>query len=264
MTDLEIYDTTLRDGSQQEGISLTVGDKLRIASLLDELGVAYVEGGWPGALPKDDEFFARARKDIEFRHATLVAFGSTRRPGARASSDPQLQALLEAETTAICIVGKTWDYHVREALRTDLDEGLRMISESVAYLRTTATDGSSSTPSISSTVIRANPDYALKALAAAHEAGAERLVLCDTNGGTLPDEISNVIGPCATCSCPEPSSVSTSTMTAGCAVASSLAAVKAGVRQIQGCVNGYGERTGNADLCTIIPDLVLKMGIAGP
>ncbi|CAN5132861.1 citramalate synthase [soil metagenome] len=259
MTDLEIYDTTLRDGSQQEGISLTVGDKLRIASLLDELGVAYVEGGWPGALPKDDEFFARARKDIEFRHATLVAFGSTRRPGSRASSDLQLQALLEAETTAICIVGKTWDYHVREALRTDLDEGLRMISESVAYLRDNDRrvffdaehffDG-----------FRANPDYALKALVAAHEEGAERLVLCDTNGGTLPDEISNVLRRVQQ-ELPGAELGVHFHNDSGCAVASSLAAVKAGVRQVQGCINGYGERTGNADLCTIIPDLVLKMGI---
>ena len=259
MTNLEIYDTTLRDGSQQEGISLTVGDKLRIASLLDELGVAYVEGGWPGALPKDDEFFARARKDIDFRHATLVAFGSTRRPGSRASQDSQLQALLDAETSTICIVGKTWDYHVREALRTDLDEGLRMISESVSYLRNNDRrvffdaehffDG-----------YRAHPEFALKALLAAHEAGAERLVLCDTNGGTLPDEITQIIENVQQAVAGAELGVHFHN-DAGCAVASSLAAVKAGIRQIQGCVNGYGERTGNADLSTIIPDLVLKMGV---
>ncbi|MGI8518031.1 MAG: citramalate synthase [Acidimicrobiia bacterium] len=259
MTNLEIYDTTLRDGSQQEGISLTVGDKLRIAGLLDELGVAYIEGGWPGALPKDDEFFARARKDLEFRNATLVAFGSTRRPSTRASNDSQLQDLLEAETTTICIVGKTWDYHVREALRTDLDEGLRMISESVAYLAANDRrvffdaehffDG-----------YRANSDYALKALRAAYEAGAERLVLCDTNGGTLPDEITHIVERVGEVVPGAELGVHFHN-DAGCAVASSLAAVRAGVRQIQGCINGYGERTGNADLCTIIPDLVLKMGV---
>ncbi|MDQ3501262.1 MAG: citramalate synthase [Actinomycetota bacterium] len=259
MTNLEIYDTTLRDGSQQEGISLTVGDKLRIAGLLDELGVAYIEGGWPGALPKDDEFFARARKDLEFQNATLVAFGSTRRPSTRASNDSQLQDLLEAETTTICIVGKTWDYHVREALRTDLDEGLRMISESVSYLAANDRrvffdaehffDG-----------YRANSEYALKALRAAHEAGAERLVLCDTNGGTLPDEIIHIVERVGEV-VPEAELGVHFHNDAGCAVASSLAAVRAGVRQIQGCINGYGERTGNADLCTIIPDLVLKMGL---
>src|SRR5687767_6199417 len=122
---LEIYDTTLRDGSQQEGISLTVGDKLQIARLLDELGVGYIEGGWPGALPKDDEFFARAMKEIDFRNATLVSFGSTRRPTSRTKDDPQLEALLASETEIICIVGKSWDYHVLEALRTDLEEGVR-------------------------------------------------------------------------------------------------------------------------------------------
>ncbi|MFN2487618.1 MAG: citramalate synthase [Acidimicrobiia bacterium] len=259
MTNLEIYDTTLRDGSQQEGISLTVGDKLRIAGLLDELGVAYIEGGWPGALPKDDEFFARARKDLEFQNATLVAFGSTRRPSTRASNDSQLQDLLEAETTTICIVGKTWDYHVREALRTDLDEGLRMISESVSYLAANDRrvffdaehffDG-----------YRANSEYALKALRAAHEAGAERLVLCDTNGGTLPDEIIHIVERVGEVVPGAELGVHFHN-DAGCAVASSLAAVRAGVRQIQGCINGYGERTGNADLCTIIPDLVLKMGL---
>jgi 2-isopropylmalate synthase len=259
MNALEIYDTTLRDGSQQEGISLTVGDKLRIATLLDELGVAYVEGGWPGALPKDDEFFARARKDIDFQNAILVAFGSTRRPGGKVQTDNQLQALLEAETSTICIVGKTWDYHVREALRTDLDEGLRMISESVKYLRDSDRrvffdaehffDG-----------FRTNQDYALRGLVAAHEAGAERLVLCDTNGGTLPEEITRIVSEVQK-AVPGAELGVHFHNDAGCAVASSLAAVRAGVRQVQGCINGYGERTGNADLSTIIPDLVLKMGV---
>lgn len=254
---LEIYDTTLRDGSQQEGISLTVNDKLRIAGLLDDLGVAYIEGGWPGALPKDDEFFARARSEISFKHATLTAFGSTRRPRSTAETDAQLKALLNAETEVICIVGKTWDYHVREALRTDLDEAIRMISESVEYLkghdRRVFFDAEHFFDGY-----RSDPDFAIKAIVAAHEAGAERLVLCDTNGGSLPYQVDDVL-----------SKVSAVVPGAelgvhfhndsGCAVASSLAAAHAGVRQLQGCINGYGERTGNADLCTIIPDLVMKM-----
>ena len=254
---LEIYDTTLRDGSQQEGISLTVGDKLQIAMLLDELGVDYIEGGWPGALPKDDEFFARARKDVDFRNAALVSFGSTRRPASRTNADPQLEALLASETETICIVGKSWDYHVLEALRTDLDEGVRMVAESIEYLKRQDRrvffdaehffDG-----------YRTNPEYALRVIRAAHDAGAERLVLCDTNGGNLPRQIVDVIGRVAT-AIPGAEIGVHFHNDAGCAVASSLAAVEAGVRQIQGCVNGYGERTGNADLSSILPDLVLKM-----
>lgn len=253
---LEIYDTTLRDGSQQEGISLSVSDKLRIAQLLDDLGVAYIEGGWPGALPKDDEFFRLAQTRLDLRNAELVAFGSTRRPNTAVDQDPQLKALLDAGTETICIVGKSWDYHVREALRTDLDEGLRMIGESVEFLRSHGRrvffdaehffDG-----------FRTAPDYALAAARTAAEAGAERLVLCDTNGGTLPGQIVEVIGKVQ-------AEVDGALGVhfhndAGCAVASSLAAVDVGVVQVQGCVNGYGERTGNTDLCSVIPDLVLKM-----
>ena len=255
--DLEIYDTTLRDGSQQEGISLTVNDKLRIASLLDDLGVGYVEGGWPGALPKDDEFFKRARTEIDFKNATLTAFGSTRRPRVSVTEDPQLDALLAAETEVICIVGKSWDYHVLEALRTDLDEGIRMVAESIEYLKKHDRrvffdaehffDG-----------YRSNPEFAIAVLRAAKDAGAERFVLCDTNGGTLPHVVTRVIDEVRR-------EIDDSAIgvhfhnDAGCAVASSLASVEAGVRQVQGCINGYGERTGNADLCTILPDLVLKM-----
>ncbi len=256
-SDLEIYDTTLRDGSQQEGISLTVNDKLRIASLLDDLGVGYIEGGWPGALPKDDEFFKRARTEIDFKHATLTAFGSTRRPRVTVTEDPQLDALLAAETEVICIVGKSWDYHVLEALRTDLDEGIKMVAESIEYLKKHDRrvffdaehffDG-----------YRSNPEFALGVLRAAKEAGAERFVLCDTNGGTLPHVVTRVIDEVRR----EVDSDNVGVHfhnDAGCAVASSLASVEAGVRQVQGCINGYGERTGNADLCTILPDLVLKM-----
>jgi 2-isopropylmalate synthase len=256
---LEIYDTTLRDGSQQEGISLTVNDKLRIARLLDDLGVAYIEGGWPGALPKDDEFFRRARTEIPFRHATLTAFGSTRRPRGNVESDSQLKALLDAETEVICIVGKAWDYHVREALRTDLDEGIRMVAESVEFLRSHDRrvffdaehffDG-----------YAGDPEFSMAVLRAAHEAGAERLVLCDTNGGTLPQVVTDTIAR-VRADIPGAEVGVHFHNDAGTAVASSLASVGAGARQIQGCVNGYGERTGNADLCAIIPDLVIKMGI---
>jgi len=256
----EIYDTTLRDGSQQEGISLTVGDKLRIASLLDELGVDFVEGGWPGANPKDDEFFRRAQRELDFGTATLVAFGSTRRPRGTVAEDPQLQALLAAGTEVICIVGKSWDYHVREALRTDLDEGVRMVAESIEFLRRHDRrvffdaehffDGFAS-----------NPDFSLQVLRAAAEAGAERLVLCDTNGGTLPTPILRAIDQVQQALPDSPLGVHFHD-DAGCAVASSVMAIDAGVHQVQGCINGYGERTGNADLSTLIPDLTLKMGRA--
>ena len=257
--ELEIYDTTLRDGAQQEGISLTVSDKLRIASLLDSLGVHYIEGGWPGALPKDDEFFARAKTELSLSNSQLTAFGSTRRPSRRVESDPQIHALLEAETEIICIVGKSWDYHVREALRTDLDEGIRMAAESVEYLKAQGRrvffdaehffDG-----------YRANPQYALAVVRAAWEAGAERLVLCDTNGGALPTEVRRVIDEMDQ-ALPQAELGVHFHNDVGCAVASSLGAAAQGVRQLQGCINGYGERTGNADLSTVIPDLVLKMGV---
>jgi 2-isopropylmalate synthase len=256
---LEIYDTTLRDGSQQEGISLTVNDKLRIAQLLDDLGVAYIEGGWPGALPKDDEFFRRARSELNLRHATLTAFGSTRRPRISVEDDPQLKALLDADTEVICIVGKSWDYHVTEALRTDLDEGVRMVAESIEYLkrhdRRVFFDAEHFFDGFVS-----NPDYALTVLRAAHEAGAERLVLCDTNGGALPHDVVAVLEQVHATVRDAATGVHFHN-DSGCAVASSLASVKAGVRQVQGCVNGYGERTGNADLCSIIPDLAIKMNV---
>ena len=256
--ELEIYDTTLRDGSQQEGISLTVGDKLRVARLLDELGVSFIEGGWPGANQKDTEFFSRAHSELDLQHSVLTAFGSTRRPGGEVASDPQLRALLDAETEVICLVGKAWDYHVTDALRVDLDEGVRMVAESIGFLKRHGRrvffdaehffDG-----------YKANPDYAMEVLRGAHEAGAERLVLCDTNGGSLPSEtvaaIEKVHGtlPSAAVGVHYHDDV-------GTAVASSIGAVEAGVAQVQGCINGYGERTGNANLSTLIPDLEVKMG----
>ena len=256
---LEIYDTTLRDGSQQEGISLTVSDKLRVASLLDELGVGYVEGGWPGANPKDNEFFKRAKSELSMSNATLTAFGSTRRPRGTVEGDPQLHALLESETEVICIVGKAWDYHIIEALRADLDEGVAMVAESVAYLkrhdRRVFFDAEHFFDGCA-----ANPEFSLAVLRAAFEAGAERLVLCDTNGGRLPSDIIKTIRLVQAEFADAQLGVHFHN-DVGCAVASSLTAVDLGVRQVQGCINGYGERTGNADLSTVIPDLVLKMGV---
>ncbi len=256
---LEIYDTTLRDGSQQEGISLTVSDKLRVAALLDDLGVAFVEGGWPGATQKDTEFFARAGSELNLSNAILTAFGATRRPSGAAKSDSQLRALLDADTEYICIVGKSWDYHVSETLRVDLEEGVRMVGETVEFLKSQDRrvffdaehffDG-----------YRDGPEYALSVLRAAHEAGAERLVLCDTNGGTLPAESISTIES-VKAAFPEAHVGVHFHNDGGTAVAASLAAVDAGVRQVQGCINGYGERTGNADLSTLIPDLQLKKGL---
>ena len=256
---IEIYDTTLRDGSQQEGISLTVSDKLRVAGLLDDLGVAIVEGGWPGANQKDTEFFARAGSELSFSNATLTAFGATRRPRGDVANDGQLRALLDADTEYICIVGKSWDYHVAETLRVDLDEGVRMVGDTVEFLRSHDRrvffdaehffDG-----------YRDNPEYALSVLQAAHDSGAERLVLCDTNGGTLPAETLSAITSVQK-AFPESHVGVHFHNDGGTAVAASLAAVDAGVRQVQGCINGYGERTGNADLSTLIPDLQLKRGL---
>jgi 2-isopropylmalate synthase len=257
--ELEIYDTTLRDGSQQEGISLTVNDKLRVANLLDDLGVAYIEGGWPGANQKDTEFFARARSELNLRHSVLTAFGSTRKPGGDVGTDPQLEALLDADTEVICLVGKAWDYHVTEALRVDLDEGVRMVGESIEFLKSKGRrvffdaehffDG-----------FRSNPGYALSVLVAASEAGAERIVLCDTNGGSLPSFTVAAIEAVEGRLGKDGVGVHYHD-DVGTAVASSLAAVEAGVLQVQGCINGYGERTGNANLSTLIPDLQAKMGL---
>jgi 2-isopropylmalate synthase len=256
---VEIYDTTLRDGTQQEGISLTAGDKLKVAALLDDLGVAYIEGGWPGANPKDDEFFRRARTELDLETATLVAFGSTRRSGRKPDEDEQLAALLAAETEVICLVGKASDYHVEHALRTTPQEAVDMVGDSIAYLRSRGRrvffdaehffDG-----------YRSNPDFAIAVLRAAHDSGAERLVMCDTNGGFLSHEVERTIGEVthavddAVFGCHFHND-------SGMAVGNSLVAVRNGVHQVQGCINGYGERTGNADLCTVIPNLTLKMGM---
>jgi 2-isopropylmalate synthase len=254
----EIYDTTLRDGTQAEGLSPTVGEKLRVVRLLDELGVHFIEGGWPGANPKDDEFFARAKRELDLERSTLVAFGSTRRPRGEVGTDAQLQALLAADTEFICIVGKSWDRHVTEALNTSLEEGLAMVGESIEFLRDRGKrvffdaehffDGFGN-----------NPEYALSVLETAARAGAERIVLCDTNGGALPSDIAPAIAGVT-------ARIDTTLGVhfhndSDCAVANSLTALSLGVHQVQGCVNGYGERTGNADLCSLIPNLSLKSGV---
>ncbi len=253
---IEIYDTTLRDGAQLEGLSLTVEDKMKIAQLLDELGVDYIEGGWPGALPKDTEFFARAAKELDLETSVLVAFGSTCRPNTAADQDEQLEALLEAGTGVICIVAKSWDYHVTEALLVDLDEGLRMVRDSVAFLK-----GADKRVFVDAEHFfdgyLANSDFALGVLQASIDAGAERVILCDTNGGMIPDEIHRIVTEVAL-AIPEARLGIHAHNDSGCAVANTLAAVEAGAIQAQGCINGYGERTGNADLCSVIPDLVFK------
>ena len=257
---VDIFDTTLRDGAQFEGISLTVEDKLRVAEQLDWLGVAWIEGGYPQANPKDAEFFRRAAAgELQLSTATLVAFGSTRRPAGKVDEDPTLSALVEAGTSTACIVGKSWDFHVTEALGTTLSEGIAMVGESVRFLRDAGQrvfldaehffDG-----------YKANPEYALRVLEAAATNDAQVLVLCDTNGGSLPHEVQRITAEVA--SYFEGTDIGIHTQNdSGCAVANSVAAVVGGACHVQGTVNGYGERTGNANLMTVIPDLTLKLGI---
>jgi 2-isopropylmalate synthase len=255
---VDIFDTILRDGSQQEGLSLTVADKLRVAEQLDHLGVTFIEGGWPGANPKDIEFFARARQELTLSTATLVAFGSTRRAGVRPEDDAVLANLIDAGAPVACIVAKTWDRHVAEALRTSLDEAVSMVRDSVRYLRAHDLrvfldaehffDG-----------YRENRDFALSVLDAAQEEGAEALVLCDTNGGSLPDTVGRAVAD-VRANTDAQLGIHCHNDT-GCAVANSLVAVQAGVTQVQGCINGYGERSGNTDLSAAIPNLSLKLHI---
>jgi len=253
---VELYDTTLRDGAQGTGFSYSIEDRLRILHKLDQLGVPFVEGGWPGANPRDTEFFKLATKET-LSTATLTAFGMTRKAGERAEDSGVLRDLLDAGTEVVCLVGKSWDLHVTEALRTDLDEGIAMVRDSVAFLRREGRrvffdaehffDG-----------YRSNLAFAVAVLGAAEEAGAERVVLCDTNGGMLPtDVVSTVDAVAPGVGVPLGIHVHNDT---GCAVANSLVAVEHGVHQVQGVVNGYGERTGNADLIPIAANLILKMG----
>ncbi|GGC12418.1 (R)-citramalate synthase [Cellulomonas carbonis] len=256
-TTFDVYDTTLRDGAQQEGMNLSVADKLTIAPLLDELGVGYIEGGWPGAIPKDTEFFRRAAKELELEHAVLAAFGSTRKAGARAWEDAQVRALLDSEASVVTLVAKHDVRHVERALRTTAEENLAMIADTVAFLvaegRRVVVDAEHFFDGY-----RYDADYALRAVEAGFAAGAECVVLCDTNGGMLPSRVHEVV-----------SAVRARTdgrlgihahNDSGCAVANSIAAVEAGAVHVQGTVNGYGERTGNADLLTVVANLELKEG----
>jgi 2-isopropylmalate synthase len=253
---LQVYDTTLRDGAQQEGLSLSVTDKLVIAQHLDELGVSFIEGGWPGANPRDTDFFARARTELSLRHAVLAAFGATRRPGGRAATDPQVQALLDAETPVVTLVAKSHVGHVKLALRTTGDENLAMVTDTVSHLvaqgRRVFLDAEHYFDGY-----HLDRDHALSVVRAASEAGAEAVVLCDTNGGMLPHQVEEVVA--ATLAATGARVGMHAHNDSGCAVANSLAAVRAGATHVQGCVNGYGERTGNADLVTVVADLVLKL-----
>ncbi|WP_438802845.1 citramalate synthase [Laspinema palackyanum] len=257
-----IYDTTLRDGSQREGMSLSIEDKLRIAHRLDRLGVPFIEGGWPGANPKDVQFFWRLQEE-PLQNAEAVAFCSTRRPGKTAAEDPMLQPILSAGTRWVTIFGKSWDLHVIEGLNTTLEENLEMIRDTIEFLRSQGRqviydaehwfDG-----------YKHNPTYALKTLETAIAAGAEWIVFCDTNGGTLPHEISQITRTVIqtlrqNTDIPINFGIHTHN-DAETAVANALTAVLEGVRMVQGTINGYGERCGNANLCSLIPNLQLKLG----
>ncbi len=254
---IQIYDTTLRDGTQREGISLSCGDKLRIARRLDELGVAFIEGGWPGSNPKDAEFFERAR-EMPWETAKVAAFGSTCRVGGGPEDDANIRALLDSGAPVCTVVGKTWTLHVTDVLRTTLEENLRIVEKSLAHLRAQGRrviydaehffDG-----------YRADPAYALETLHAAVRGGAETLVLCDTNGGSLPWQIAEVVR-AVKAAVRHPLGIHAHN-DSETAVANSLAAVHEGAIQVQGTVNGYGERCGNANLCSVIPALELKLGV---
>jgi 2-isopropylmalate synthase len=257
---VEIYDTTLRDGSQLEGISLTVEDKLRIAEQLDWLGVHYIEAGWPGANPKDDEFFRRAPTELQLATSKLVAFGSTRRALGKVDSDDTLRHLVDANVEAVCIVGKSWDYHVTEALGTSLDEGVAMVADSVEYLRGAGLQVLFDAEHFFDGYKR-NPEFSLRVLEAAATNGASHLVLCDTNGGSLPHEVEQVVREVVDYFRGDVAVAVHLHDDAGTGVANALAGVRGGAVQVQGTVNGYGERTGNCNLTTIIPNLSLKMGI---
>jgi 2-isopropylmalate synthase len=258
-TDVHLYDTTLRDGTQGEGISLSVDDKLKITRLLDRLGVQYVEGGWPGSNPKDIEYFQRVL-ELNLEQIRVAAFGSTCRVGSRPQDDSNIQALLEAETPVVTIVGKSWTLHVCDVLRATPQENLRIIRESIAYLKQSLHeivydaehffDG-----------YKADASYALATLRSAVEGGADTLVLCDTNGGSLPWEIEAVVREVRSVFPDVPLGIHAHN-DGGMAVANSLAAVRAGATHVQGTINGYGERCGNANLCTLIPNLEIKMGMA--
>ena len=258
---LDLYDTTLRDGTQREGISVSVADKLRIAASIDALGVAYIEGGWPGANPKDTEFFRRAADgELKLDRAVLTAFGMTRRPGRDAASDPVLTALLDACTPVVCLVGKSSSTHVAEALGTSRAENLAMVADSIRLLRAEGRRVFFDAEHFFDGHAEEEP-YALDVVLAAVEAGAECVALCDTNGGMLPDRVDRVVRQVVELVGGRAQVGIHVHNDTDCAVANSLAAVRAGATHVQGTVNGVGERCGNANLCSIIPNLKLKLGL---
>ncbi|MEN2985230.1 MAG: citramalate synthase [Thermodesulfovibrionaceae bacterium] len=253
---IEIYDTTLRDGSQAEEISFSVEDKLRITEKLDEIGIHYIEGGWPGSNPKDAEYFKRVKK-LKLKNSTVVAFGSTHRPKIKVETDSNIKALITSEAKIFTIFGKSWDFHVREALKISLEENLELIFNTVLYLKKYAEkvffdaehffDG-----------YKDNPEYALNCLKAAEQADADCIVLCDTNGGTLPHDTEKIVKEVRK-SIKTPIGIHAHN-DSECAVANSIVAVLCGASQVQGTINGFGERCGNANLCSIIPNLQIKLG----
>jgi 2-isopropylmalate synthase len=257
MRHIEIYDTTLRDGAQAEDISFSVEDKIRITEKLDELGLHYIEGGWPGANPRDIEYFKKAKK-LKLKTSKVVAFGSTHRPKHKVDEDNLIKALLDSKARIITIFGKTWDFHVKEALKISLNENLELIYNTVSYLKKNVEavfydaehffDG-----------YKDNPPYALKSLLAARDAGSDCIILCDTNGGTLPDDVMKIMNAVKK-KIKIPLGIHAHN-DADCAVASSVIAVECGASHVQGTINGLGERCGNANLCSIIPNLQIKLGM---
>ena len=258
MNEFHIFDTTLRDGAQQEGLNLSVQDKLHIARHLDDLGVDFIEGGWPGAIPKDTEFFALAAKEIDFRHASLVAFGATRRSNSVASEDRQVRALLDSGAPVVCLVAKGHDRHVELALRTTLEENLAMVRDTVEFLRREGRRVFVDCEHFFAGYLD-NPGYATSVVRTARDAGAEVVVLCDTNGGMLPHQVGEIVA-AVLADTGAKLGIHAQDDT-GCAVANSIAAVLAGATHVQGTINGYGERTGNANLISCIANLQVKLGL---
>ncbi len=258
MNDIKILDTTLRDGTQMEGISLSLEDKLALARRLDDFGVHYIEAGWPASNPKDTEFFATAAARLKLRNARLTAFGSTRHKHHRADEDENLRELVSAKTPAVCIFGKAWDFQVREAIQASLDENLAMIAESVAFLKANGREVVFDAEHFFDG-FKASPEYALASIAAAERAGADWIVLCDTNGGALPAEVAEAASR-ARGAVRTPLGMHAHN-DGGLAVANTLAAVRSGCTMVHGTINGIGERCGNADLCGVLPNLQLKMGL---
>jgi 2-isopropylmalate synthase len=252
-----IYDTTLRDGTQGTGISFSVLDKLRVAEKLDAFGIHYIEGGWPGSNPRDIAFFEEAAKR-KWKHARITAFGMTRRGKLAVQDDPQVQLLLDAATPAVCIVGKTWPLHVTEVFQVSLDENIAMISDTVAHLKNHGREVLYDAEHFFDSY-KEDPHYSMRTIRAARDAGADIVVLCDTNGGSMPDDVEHITA-AAIQELGIPVGIHTHN-DSGLGVANALAAVRVGAVQVQGTINGYGERVGNCNLVTIIPNLQLKLGI---